>query len=39
MPTFNATMTVKQLSDIVTFLHGRYRETGPEFPDYPMLTP
>ncbi len=39
MPTFNSIMTVKQLSDIVTFLHGRYRETGPEFPDYPMMMP
>ncbi|MCB1228951.1 MAG: c-type cytochrome [Verrucomicrobiae bacterium] len=39
MPTFNSVMTVKQMCDIVTFLHSRYRETGPEFPDYPMLMP
>lgn len=35
MPSRNSTMTVRQLSDIVTFLHSRYREKGPEFPDYP----
>ena len=39
MPTFNSVMTVKQLCDLVTFLHSRYRETGPEFPDYPMMMP
>lgn len=39
MPTFNSVMTVKQMCDIVTFLHSRYRETGPEFPDYPMMVP
>ncbi len=39
MPTFNSVMTVKQMCDIVTFLHSRYRETGPEFPDYPMMMP
>lgn len=30
MPEFNATMTVRQLGDIVTFLHGHYSQARPE---------
>ena len=30
MPEFNTTMTVRQLSDIVTFLHEHYRQARPE---------
>jgi hypothetical protein len=37
MPSFNSIMTVKQLSDIVIFLHSRYQEEGPDFTDYPFL--
>ena len=36
MPSYNSDMTVKQLSDIVAFLHSRYVLQGPDFPDYPF---
>lgn len=34
MPPYNSVMTVQQMSDIVRFLHSRYKEEGPDFPDY-----
>jgi sulfur-oxidizing protein SoxX len=37
MPAYNSNMTVKQLSDIVIFLHSRFQEEGPDFTDYPYL--
>ncbi|MCB1062483.1 MAG: cytochrome C [Verrucomicrobiae bacterium] len=38
MPPFNESMTVRQLIDIVTFLHSRYEKLSPEFTPvmYPM---
>lgn len=36
MPPYNSDMTVRQLGDIVIFLHSRYQEEGPDFPDYPF---
>lgn len=39
MPDYSRDMTVKHLQDIVAFLHSRYRETGPEFADYPLMMP
>jgi sulfur-oxidizing protein SoxX len=37
MPSYNSNMTVRQLSDIVIFLHSRFQEEGPDFTDYPFL--
>jgi L-cysteine S-thiosulfotransferase len=34
MPPYNEIMTVKQLTDIVTFLHSRYEKLGPEYQPY-----
>ena len=39
MPDYSSDMTVRQLQDIVAFLHSRYRESGPEFADYPLMMP
>lgn len=34
MPLYNETMTVKQMTDIVTFLHSRYEKLAPEYDPY-----
>ena len=39
MPAFNDTMTVSQLTDIVTFLHSCYRKAAPPGSIYPYYMP
>jgi hypothetical protein len=39
MPSFNDSMTVTQLTDIVTFLHSRYRKAAPPGSVYPYYMP
>lgn len=39
MPSFNDTMTVTQLTDIVTFLHSHYQKAPPPGVDYPYYAP
>ena len=39
MPSFNDTMTVAQLTDIVTFLHERYQKAPPSGGTYPYYLP
>ena len=39
MPTSNDTMTVTQLTDIVTFLHGHYQKAPPPGRTYPYYLP
>lgn len=39
MPSFNDTMTVTQLTDIVTFLHAHYQKEAPPGSTYPYYTP
>lgn len=39
MPEFNETMTVRQLTDIVSFLHAHYSEKSPEYEPYPYYMP
>ncbi len=34
MPAYNESMTVKQMTDIVTFLHSRYEKLVPEYDPY-----
>ena len=34
MPPYNESMTVKQMTDIVTFLHSRYEKLAPEYDPY-----
>jgi sulfur-oxidizing protein SoxX len=34
MPPYNEAMTVKQMTDIVTFLHSRYEKLGPDYQPY-----
>lgn len=34
MPPYNEIMTVKQMTDVVTFLHSRYEKLGPEYDPY-----
>jgi mono/diheme cytochrome c family protein len=35
MPQFNHTMTVEQMTDLVTFLQPRYKQLAPLYSDYP----
>jgi sulfur-oxidizing protein SoxX len=39
MPSFNDTMTVTQLTDIVTFLHAHYQKAPPPDVNYPYYAP
>lgn len=39
MPSFNDTMTVTQLTDIVTFLHAHYQKAPPPGVKYPYYLP
>ena len=39
MPSFNGTMTVSQMIDIVTFLHDHYRKAPPPGVNYPYYAP
>lgn len=39
MPSFNDTMTVTQLTDIVTFLHSHYQQAPPSGVTYPYYAP
>ena len=39
MPSFNDTMTVTQLTDIVTFLHAHYQKEAPPGVTYPYYAP
>ncbi len=39
MPAFNDTMTVTQLTDIVTFLHSHYQKAPPPGVQYPYYLP
>ena len=39
MPSFNDTMTVTQLTDIVTFLHAHYQKEPPAGVTYPYYAP
>jgi hypothetical protein len=39
MPSFNDAMSVTQLTDIVTFLHSRYRKAAPPGSVYPYYMP
>lgn len=39
MPSFNDTMTVTQLTDIVTFLHDHYQKEPPPGMTYPYYAP
>lgn len=39
MPSFNDTMSVTQLTDIVTFLHSNYRKAAPPGSVYPYYMP
>ena len=39
MPSFNDAMSVTQLTDIVTFLHSRYRKAAPPGSVYPHYIP
>ena len=39
MPSFNDTMTVTQLIDIVTFLHAHYQKEAPPGTTYPYYAP
>lgn len=39
MPSFNDTMTVTQMTDIVTFLHSHYQKQAPPGVTYPYYAP
>jgi L-cysteine S-thiosulfotransferase len=39
MPAFNDRMTVKQLTNIVTFLHSHYQKAPPPGANYPVYMP
>ena len=39
MPSFNDTMTVAQMIDVVTFLHEHYQKAPPPGVNYPYYTP
>lgn len=39
MPSFNDAMSVTQLTDIITFLHSRYRKAAPPGSVYPYYMP
>jgi mono/diheme cytochrome c family protein len=39
MPDFNERLTVRQLTDIVTFLHARYQKAPPPGVNYPYYMP
>ena len=37
MPNYNTVMTVQQMTDLVTFLHGHYKKAEPEYNDHPYI--